>query len=104
MSSPALRFGRYESLFRISAGGMAEVFAARVRGEGGFEKIVAVKRILPHLLHDGRFVRMFLDEARVAAWISSLHVVQTLDIGRDDAGAPYLAMDLIVGLTLAELL
>ena len=50
--------GRYELLFRIAAGGMAEVFAGRVRGEAGFEKLVAIKRMLPHLADDPRFVDM----------------------------------------------
>ena len=83
---------------------MAEVFAARVRGEGGFEKLVAVKRMLPHLAEDPQFVRMFLDEARVAANLASANVVQTLDIGRTDDGALYIVMELVLGLSLAELL
>ena len=62
--------GRYELLFRIAAGGMAEVFAGRVRGEAGFEKLVAIKRMLPHLADAPRFVDLFLDEARVAASVS----------------------------------
>jgi serine/threonine-protein kinase len=83
---------------------MAEVFAARVRGEGGFEKLVAVKRMLPHLAEDPQFVRMFLDEARVAANLASANVVQTLDIGRTEDGALYIVMELVLGLSLAELL
>ena len=100
----ALRFGRYEGLFRIASGGMAEVFAGRVRGEGGFEKLVAVKRMLPHLAEDPQFVKMFLDEARVAANLASANVVQTLDIGRTDDGALYIVMELVLGLSLSELL
>ncbi|RLB48293.1 MAG: serine/threonine protein kinase, partial [Deltaproteobacteria bacterium] len=74
--------GRYELLFRIAAGGMAEVYAARVRGEAGFQKLVAVKRMLPQLADDEEFTTMFLDEARLAANISSPHCVSTLDLGR----------------------
>lgn len=99
-----LRLGRYETLFRIASGGMAEVHAARVRGEGGFEKLVAIKRMLPHLADDDRFVDMFLDEARIAANISSPHVVQTLDLGRADDGSLYIVMDLVVGVSLSALL
>jgi serine/threonine-protein kinase len=99
-----LTFGRYRSLFRIAAGGMAEVFAAHQRGEAGFEKVVAIKRMLPHLTEDQQFVDMFLDEARVAACINSPYVVATRDLGRDDAGAPFIVMDLIVGVTLSELI
>jgi serine/threonine-protein kinase len=103
MGESALQFGRYEALFRIASGGMAEVFAGRVRGEGGFEKLVAIKRMLPHLADDPEFVSMFLDEARVAANVSSPHVVQTLDIGRTEDGALFIVMDLVVGLSLSEL-
>ncbi len=98
------RFGRYETLFRIAGGGMAEVYAARIIGEAGFEKVVALKRMLPTLAEDPRFVEMFLDEARLAANISSPHVVQTLDLGRADDDSLYLVMELVVGVPLAQLL
>ena len=104
IDGPPRRMGRYELLFRIASGGMAEVYAARVVGEGGFEKLVAVKRMLPTLAEDEEFVQMFLDEARVAANISNAHVVQTLDLGRDSTGALYIVMDLVVGVTLSRIL
>jgi eukaryotic-like serine/threonine-protein kinase len=97
------RFGRYEALFKIASGGMAEVFAARIRGEAGFEKLVAVKRMLPHLAEDEQFVTMFLDEARLAVHVSSPHVVQTLDLGRAEDGALYIVMELVVGSALSTL-
>lgn len=108
MSQPAASslgesdLGRYEILFRLAAGGMAEVFVARQRGEGGFERPVAIKRMLAHLAEDERFVAMFLDEAKLAACIGSPHVVQTLDVGLDESGSPFIVMDLIIGLTLAQ--
>lgn len=102
-SSGTLRFGRYEVLFRIAAGGMAEVYAARMMGEGGFEKPVALKRMLPTLAEDERFVEMFLDEGKLAAHISSPHVVQTLDLGRAEDDSLYLVMELVVGVSLAAL-
>jgi serine/threonine-protein kinase len=97
-------FGRYETLFRIASGGMAEVYAARVRGEAGFQKLVALKRMLPHLTDDDRFATMFMDEGRLAAHISSPNVVSTLDLGRSDDGSLYLVMELVVGTTLSNLL
>jgi len=97
-------FGRYETLFRIAAGGMAEVYAARVRGEAGFQKLVALKRMLPHLTDDERFVTMFMDEGKLAANIESPNVVSTLDLGRADDGSLYLVMELVVGTTLSNLL
>ncbi|NOY90423.1 MAG: serine/threonine protein kinase, partial [Deltaproteobacteria bacterium] len=103
-SSTARQMGRYEMLFRIASGGMAEVWAARVRGEAGFQKLVAIKRMLPNLAEDEDFVSMFLDEARVAANITSPNVVQTLDLGRDDEGALYIVMELVVGVTLGRVL
>ena len=88
------RYGRYDVLFRIASGGMAEVFAARITGEGGFAKLVALKRMLPNLNEDERFEAMFLDEGRVAANIASPHVVQTLDLVRAHGGDT-LALSLI---------
>ena len=83
---------------------MAEVYAARILGEGGFEKVVALKRMLPTLAEDERFVTMFLDEGRVAANISSPNVVQTLDLGRAEDDSLYLVMELVVGVPLSRLL
>ncbi len=82
---------------------MAEVYAARIVGEGGFQKVVALKRMLPTLAEDERFVTMFLDEGRVAANISSPNVVQTLDLGRADDDSLYLVMELVVGVSLGRL-
>lgn len=98
-----LIFGRYETLFRIAAGGMAEVFAARSRGEAGFAKLVAVKRVLPALGDDESFTRMFLEEARVAAQLASPHIVQTIDMGRSD-GLPFMVQELVVGVDLVEII
>ncbi len=97
-------YGRYRTLFRIAAGGMAEVYAAQVRGEAGFQKLVALKRMLPHLTDDSRFVTMFMDEGKLAANIDSPNVVSTMDLGRADDGSLYLVMELVVGTTLSTLL
>ena len=83
---------------------MAEVYAARVSGEAGFQKLVAVKRMLPNLADDEEFVTMFLDEARVAAHIESPHVVTTHDLGRAEDGSLFIAMELVVGVTLSRVL
>lgn len=100
----ALSFGRYEPLFRVAAGGMAEVYAARIHGEAGFQKLLAVKRMLPHLAREPGFIDMFLNEAKLAAHVASPHVVQTLDLGRSSDGSLYIVMELVVGLSLAALL
>jgi len=95
---------RYELLFRFAAGGMAEVFVARQRGEGGFLRPVAIKRMLPALAEEPKFVEMFLDEARLAALVQSPYVVPTLDCGKDEEGSPYIVMELVVGVSLSQAL
>ncbi len=102
--APSSTLGRYERLFRLGAGGMAEVYVARMRGEAGFERLVAIKQMLPDLAEDRRFVDMFLDEARVAAHIHSAHVVPTLDLGRTSTNEPYIVMELVLGVALSTLL
>ncbi len=101
--SPPTHFGPYEIVARVAAGGMAEVYAARSRDPQGIDKLVAIKRLLEHLVDEPRFVEMFLDEARIAANIHSPHCVETLDLGRADDGMPYLVMDLVVGAPLSRL-
>jgi serine/threonine protein kinase len=95
---------RYETLAKLGRGGMAEVFAARLSGEAGFERLVAIKRMLPHLSGDSALVARFLDEARLAALVHSPHVVQTLDVGRDDDDQPFIVLELVLGVTLAQIL
>ncbi|MGC4114173.1 MAG: serine/threonine-protein kinase [Myxococcales bacterium] len=89
-------FGRYELLKRIAAGGMGEVFLARQVGMQGFEKLLVVKVLLPHLVEDQEFVTMFFDEARIAARLNHNNVAQIFDLG-DVEGAYYIAMEYIHG-------
>ncbi len=95
--------GRYEILGPLGAGGMASVYAARVRGEADFAKLVAVKVMLPHLSRDPRFEKMFADEARLASRIESAHVVGTLDLGRNPDAGLYQVLDLVLGASLRQL-
>ncbi len=74
--------GKYTLLRRLGHGGMAEVFLAKQMSEGGFEKLVVLKRILPHLASGVEFVQMFLDEARVAADLRHPNIVTIADVGR----------------------
>ena len=78
------RFGRYELLKEIGSGGMAVVYLARVLGEGGFERLVALKKLHEQMARDPAFVDMFLDEARLAAQIRHPNVVPTIDVCRQD--------------------
>lgn len=98
--------GRYELIHRLAHGGMATVYLGRAKGKAGFEKIVAVKVIHPHLASEAEFVGMFLDEARIAARIHHPHVVEILDLGGSEAeadGGYYMVMEFIEGENLAAL-
>ena len=79
---------------------MAEIFLARLQGVGGFEKLVCIKRILPHLAKDQQLVAMFLDEARIAAQISHPNVCQVFELGEID-GRYYIAMEYLEGVPLS---
>jgi eukaryotic-like serine/threonine-protein kinase len=95
--------GRYELLLPIAQGGMATVWAARMKGSRGFSKIVAIKTMLPSLSSDPRFEQMFLSEAEIASRIKHPNVCEILDLGEQD-GVLYLAMDWIDGDSLVTLL
>ena len=73
--------GKYEVLQRLAAGGMAEIFLARMIGVLGFDKLVVIKRILPHLAQRNDFIQMFLDEARIATTLNHANIVQTHEVG-----------------------
>ncbi|MEZ4269878.1 MAG: serine/threonine-protein kinase [Myxococcota bacterium] len=89
-------FGNYEILKRIAVGGMAEVYLAKHTGLGGFERLVCIKRILPHLGQQEDFISMFQDEARIAANFIHPNIAQIYDIGHVD-GAYYIAMEYVRG-------
>ena len=97
-----LRFGRYETIREIASGGMATVHLARVTGEGGFQRLVAIKVMHPHLVKDAEFVAMFLDEARLAARIRHPNVVATLDVQKAPEGT-FLVMDWVEGASLYDI-
>jgi serine/threonine-protein kinase len=95
--------GRYELLIPIASGGMAMVWAARLKGSRGFQKIVAVKTMLPKLSEDPQFERMFLDEASLASQVRHPHVVEIMDLGEQD-GVLFLVMEWIEGVPLSTLI
>lgn len=97
------QLGRYTIVRRIGAGGMAELYLARARGIGRFDKLFALKLVLPHVADDPEFVAMFLDEARLAATLDHANIVHVVDIGRT-GGDHFYAMEYIHGLDLRALL
>jgi serine/threonine protein kinase len=96
------RFGDYVIIKHLSTGGMAEVYLARMSGVGGFTKPVALKLILPHLAADSMFIKMFLDEARLAVALSHDHIAQILDLGERE-GRYYIAMEFANGQDLQQI-
>ena len=95
--------GRYTLYAKIASGGMASVHFARLAGEGGFERTVAVKRMHKHLASDPEFSAMFLDEARLAARVRHPNVVATLDVG-GEGGELYVVMEYVHGEPLSRLI
>jgi eukaryotic-like serine/threonine-protein kinase len=88
--------GRYELLYPYAQGGMATVWLARVQGKHGFEKLVAVKTILPHLARDEGFRTMFLDEASIASRIRHPNVADIIDLG-EERDTIYMVLEWING-------
>ncbi len=89
-------FGEYKILKKIATGGMAEVFLARRTGLKGFEKLLAIKRILPQFSENEEFISMFIDEAKLAAQLNQRNIVQIYDFGNQQ-GAYYIAMEYVSG-------
>ncbi|MCK6593012.1 MAG: protein kinase, partial [Polyangiaceae bacterium] len=76
--------GRYELLVPIAEGGMASVWAARMKGQRGFQKIVAIKQMKPELTDDPNFETMFLDEASLVSRLRHPNLAEILDLGEED--------------------
>ncbi len=94
---------RYRPLFKLDSGGMAEVYVAEAESLGGFKKKVAIKRILPGLLKDERFVRMFLDEARLSLHLNHANIVTVFDIGKSE-NTYFIVMEYVEGTNLKSIL
>ena len=96
------RLGRYQVLNKIAEGGMAEIFLAKSLGAMGFERLVAIKLIRPHLTEDSDFVKMFLDEARIAMQLHHRNIVQTFDLEKADETF-FIAMEYVHGVNVYDL-
>ena len=101
--SDALTFGRYQLLERVAAGGMGEVWVGLQTAIGKFERPVAVKLLLPHLIDDPRLVKMFLQEARLGAAMTHANVVQVYDVGFEH-DRYFIVMELVRGVSLSKLI
>ncbi|QSQ24982.1 protein kinase [Pyxidicoccus parkwayensis] len=95
MKKPTI-FGKYLLLERINVGGMAEVFIAKAFGVEGFERILAIKKILPTMAEDEEFITMFIDEARISVQLNHANVVHIHELGKHD-DTYFIAMEYVAG-------
>jgi eukaryotic-like serine/threonine-protein kinase len=91
-----IQFGKYYLLDRINVGGMAEVWRAKAFGVEGFERLLAVKRILPNIAEDEEFITMFIDEAKIAVQLNHANICQIFDLGKVD-DSYFIALEFVHG-------
>src|SRR5262245_35683031 len=103
-SQPSGMRDRYTITERLDHGGMAEVFRGVAESMEGFKKSVAIKRILPNLTKNQKFVSMFLDEARLSLFLQHANIVQVFDISRTPDNAYFLVMEYVDGCNLKALI
>ena len=97
------RFGKYLLLDRIATGGMAELYRGKITGEEGFEKLVAVKKILPHLVGEKNLIESFINEARLAAFLQHENIIRTYDFGKMERDY-FIAMEYLFGRNLQSVI
>jgi eukaryotic-like serine/threonine-protein kinase len=97
----ARAFGKYELVAKLATGGMAEIFLARMAS--GAEKLLVIKRVLPHLAEDERFISMFRDEARLASRIEHPNVCKVFELGRV-GGTYFISMEYLHGVPVSRVL
>ena len=97
-----IQFGKYQLLDKIAMGGMAELFRAKLTGVQGFEKLIAIKKILPNLSADENLVKSFIDEAKLAALLHHENIVQIYDFGSMDDDY-FIAMEYLFGKDLGNI-
>src|SRR3989338_8295130 len=97
------QFGKYVLIEKLAVGGMAEIYKAKTYGAEGFEKLLAIKRILPHAAADKEFINMLIDEAKLSVLLSHANIVQVYDLVKvgDDY---FISMEYIHGVNLRDVL
>ena len=98
-----IRFGKYQLIEKIATGGMAEVYKAKSYGVAGFEKLLVIKKILPHLSRNKDFVGMFINEAKIAVSLNHANIAQVYDLGVVGSDY-YMAMEFIHGNDLMKII
>jgi serine/threonine protein kinase len=100
---PERTFGPYRLIQQIAVGGMAEIYLAKAKGIGGFEKFLALKVIHPNFAEDEHFIRMLVDEAKIAVQLTHANIAQIFDLGRLSE-TYYIAMEFVDGSDLFRVL
>ncbi len=96
-------FGKFFLLQRLAVGGMAEIYRAKVVGAAGFEKELALKRILPARSQDQGFIKMLVNEAKLTAQLTHSNIAQIYECGVTD-GTYFIAMELVYGVSMKEMM
>jgi len=96
-------FGKFFILQRLAVGGMAEIYRAKVVGAAGFEKELALKRVLPPRAQDHGFIKMLVNEAKLTAQLTHSNIAQIYECGAFE-GAYFIAMELVYGVSMKEML
>ena len=96
-------FGKFLVLQRLAVGGMAEIYRAKVVGAAGFEKELALKRILPSRSQDEGFIKMLVNEAKLTAQLTHSNIAQIYECGEVE-GAYFIAMELVHGVSMKEMM
>ena len=103
--SPAAKkkYGPYETIRRLGMGGMGEIMLAKRVGEAGFESLVCLKKMLPHLSNDRQFISMLIQEAKLTVGLNHPNIVQIYDLGKEE-GEYYIAMEYVEGTDLGRMI
>lgn len=102
-SNGKLRLGKYVLIRRIAVGGMGEIFYGKIAGAAGFEREVAIKKMLPHLSADQSFIDMMIKEAKLTVLLNHPNIVQVYDLAKQ-GNEYYIAMEYVPGVNLGRLL
>lgn len=103
LNSPAQRLGKYILQHRIAVGGMGEIFYGKIAGIEGFEREVAIKKMLPHLSADRSFIDMMVKEAKLTVLLNHPNIVQVFDLSREGSEY-YIAMEYVPGTNVGQML
>lgn len=103
LESTSQKLGKYVLERRIAVGGMGEIFYGKIAGIEGFERIVAIKKMLPHLTEDRSFINMMVNEAKLTVQLNHPNIVQVLDLAKE-GNEYFIAMEYVAGTNVGQML